>query len=455
MSIVIINPDKTISLNGIKTFPVGLYQMCASDGDNFESCQATINKNTFKYGADVWHQSASIAGWQAQVNDLTSAGIWWEQTPYGTISTDWRTNNYFLGWRLEDEPDYAGTPISTVRSKYNEIKALDKNHPILLNIAGTEEDKYGNKYPSSLKTWAGIGDILSWDSYSHKYDENWIRADAIYAWEQISWQAAFEEYGGNPSNTFYNVNDVQQPVWTILQATMNWGYTLTAEELRTLTYTAITLDIKGIIYWSYKGYDDSGSGIINHPGLLNSIKAGNAVLNMYNAQEQELRSLNYVLVSPTVSFRWDAYKSSNDVSFGTTYLKKMWRLNPLDEEWRTNFNWILKKDETNGNYYLIVVNKGNKEVTSSVTISNQNLSGSKKVTFLGNMATGSGASTANNPSQILTAINGVFTDTFDAYAVHIYEIERGTTPLCPSLQIQISMSGAIPSLWTLDHTPKY
>ncbi|MBU4017526.1 hypothetical protein KKF69_08705 [Patescibacteria group bacterium] len=411
-STVIINPDKTISINGVKTFPVGLYQICASgDGDNYEPCSTSISKvkDKFYYSADVWGTSSGSNEWRSVTDMFEAAGIYWEAYESSSVPADYITKPHFLGWRLDDEPDCCSAgdviSISEMENAYRAVKAKDPNHPALLNISGVDAF-----YPSSLKSFANAADILSWDTYTHKSSSLWTRAQANFAWEQNSWQAGFEAYGdSNSANTFNNVNDVGKPVWTILQASAEWGWTLSAQEIRTLTYTAITLDIKGITYWSYKGYDSSASN--NLPGLVKNA----AELALYNTQAQELKSLNDILVSRTNSFRWDKHKSSDNVSFSNTYNVTLWRDGP-----RSNFNWILKENETNDEKYLIVVNKGGTQITTTITIAE--LTGSHNVTYLGTWASGSGRSTASDISHKLTVNNGQFTDAFDPFAVHIYQI---------------------------------
>jgi hypothetical protein len=81
----------------------------------------------------------------------------------------------------------------------------------------------------------------------------------------------------------------------------------------------------------------------------------------------------------------------------------------------------LKYDSANNKYYLIVVNKANARI-SNVQITVSGLSGTMTAKTMGITGTGSSA-----PNRVLTVTNGQFTDTFDAYAVHIYRICLGAS----------------------------
>ena len=128
---------------------------------------------------------------------------------------------------------------------------------------------------------------------------------------------------------------------------------------------------------------------------------------MYINQATEIKSLNDILVLPSLDYSWQ-YRKGTKVSFskqltasGSSYINGF-----------TNFNYMLKQD--GGTYYLIVLNKDSRSVTTDITI--QGLSGTMTATTLGNVNAGSTA------GRTLTVNNGRFIDSFDGFAVHIYQL---------------------------------
>ena len=81
----------------------------------------------------------------------------------------------------------------------------------------------------------------------------------------------------------------------------------------------------------------------------------------------------------------------------------------------TNFNYMLK--QSGGTHYLIVVNKDSRSI-ADVNISIKGLAGTMTATTLGLETSGSGRA-----GKILTVTKGKFKDSFDGYAVHIYQVE--------------------------------
>jgi len=211
------------------------------------------------------------------------------------------------------------------------------------------------------------------------------------------------------------LNKVSKPVWTYIQANIDAPSYGTLEptkpEARCNTYTAITLDVKGVLFWGYLI-----GGDWTNTSTVVGVYSNQTLAAYYNQIVGEIRYLNDILVLPTIDYSWH-YHPGTKVSFSKTLTKTV--------HWQTvtNFNYILK--QYGNTWYLIVVNKDSRPI-SDVGITVIGPSGSMTVKTLGLETSGSGRA-----GRVLAANNGQFIDSFDGLAVHIYQIgEECATPLC-------------------------
>jgi len=411
MAIITINPDKTINIDGKKTFPVGMWSICAPYVP-LTDCIKNVNINNNSMisnltGNAAYRTDIVIPGYNSK-NILFTQEAWtWVQADPNII----KNNIGFFGYNQWNEPvagsdRYANMTdaemLADLLRIYNLKKSDDPSHPVFLD------------HWEKMTKWLPYGDIMTWDCYTisnHSW-QDWVREDAIYAWEYMSWQNYFQGT---------ELNKVSKPVWTYIQANINAPSYGTLEptkpEIRANTYTAITLDVKGILFWGYLvGGDWTNTstvvGIYSNPTLA----------AYYNEIASEIRSLNDILVLPTLDYSWH-YHPGTKVSFSKKFTKTLHGLN------MTNFNYILKQ---NGNtWYLIVVNKDTRPI-SDVGITIAGLSGSMTATTLGNIDAGS------IPGRTLPVTDGQFIDSFDGLAVHIYEI--GSDIPCPPPQCDFTIT---------------
>lgn len=389
---VSIDTNKYIVLNGTNTFITGFYEIC----NNFfespgytESCYTSINRNTgAKWTLSDWNSNKDSTF--GIPDKLDSAGIYFTINANGgnTNNSTIRNMSHFGGYNQADE----ATNETEVKNTYNFIKSKDTNHPITLN------------HWINMTQWKNYTDIISWDYYPVRNSSYFGREDAIYAYEHYSNSNFFK--GTNPDN-------ISNPVWAVIQANgLPEGdrYVPTEVEARGMTYSALTMNVKGIQYWSYKGWGGAYPPDAKFPNATSGLY-NNLTLHSYYIQlMKELNSFNEWLVLPTYAYSWHYFsQNGGTISFSNNPMKKiLW-------ETRKSFNYLLKNDTNNNTYYLIIQNKNNISITTNITISG--LTGTMIATTLGLETSGSAA--ANNSHEIT---NGVFSDTFDGFASHVYKI---------------------------------
>jgi len=416
MATVTINPDKTMSIDGKKTFPVYMYYTCNAHFENntgVEPCNPSKNGEFLFSGGGASYQNfaTNYNGKYEQSNEMyTLVGAQINEIPQELINS-----NSFFGYYSKDEPVAGDEDV--LQSIYNRVKARDTNHPLILNVW------------SDMTKWIPYGDIISWDVYTikkHRWSEintknvceangaywdpvdnkcyYWPREYSIYIYEQWSRQA------DSVGNTLANLQTVNKPVWAVIQGNglPCCGGILVPipKEVRANTYTAITMNVNGIGYWGYLSWGGPLTSTPEFPygtvGLYN-----NQILHQYYIQiAKEIIYLNDILILPTKDFSWH-YRQGTGVTFNKTLTVQTFYGQ------RTNFNYILKQSGIAT--YLIVVNKDTRPI-SDVGITIQGLTGSMTATTIGLSEAGS------IPGRTLPVTNGQFTDNFDGLAVHIYEI---------------------------------
>lgn len=388
MATVKIDPDKVLNVNGKRTFPVGIYSVCNRYWESAGlagPCNPSLNKE-FLFSADLEPNKAELNQYKSLYEN---AGI------YYTLFAPEVVNNIpqnlidspnFLAYYQQDEP----TDVATISNTYNSIKAQDPNHPVILNVF------------QDMTKWYPYSDVITWDLYTFTDTRRYPPEDSIYFYEQIADYAFFKGT---------DINSINKPVWAVLQANgiyypfsilQGSGYRVPAPaEVRSVTYAAITMDVKGIVYWGY----ESGT---NSPFISVGLDRNPILHTYYRQLASELKSFNDWLVSPTVDYSWKYHPGNNRVVFNKLLSKTV-----IGVQF-TNFNYILKN--YNGTYYLIVVNKDSRPV-SDVTITIAGLTGSATATTIGLETQGSGRA-----GRTISVNNGIFTDSFDGSSVHIYDI---------------------------------
>ncbi len=390
--------NKNLVINGTPTFMVGMYYICVNWGAT-EPCNASISKlPQFKFSLQENNYDAT------NVNAYENASIYYTIT-YDNSSTKVNATiaagrdhaPHFLGY-MTDEPD-------------NHAKGTHADFVSVFNTINSSSDGIAitNLYTDALRDWNDTAHVLTWDTYPIATqmfagwgDENeaYTRADFLYGWEHNSKIQIMRDFG----DTNADFNSVGRPVWTYIQAN---GFNITTggntvlvptfQEIRAQTYTALTMDLKGIILYGYQ--KGAGEGMQENPLMV----AG------ANNLSKELKGLNNILILPTDAFSWQYKQNFSTVYFNPNPTKT------VQKKTVKRFNYILKHNSTADRYYLIAVNKDANQTTTNISISG--LTGVRLATTLGLETTGSQAA-----GRQLLVTNGTFTDTFNGYAAHTYEI---------------------------------
>ncbi len=385
--VVSVNSDKTISINGKKTFPQVFYWLCGTV-PSASNCTDSLIKNS-AYDVDI------LTFFTAPIPEHEKQKRWYVLGGEGGIMgyLKYSNNPYFFGYMQPDEPIATGRDMELLKSNYLSIKSSDTNHLVM-----AVDWKH-------IKGLQNIADIVINDMYPFARlqwmkDAGWTRPNAMYFYEDRLYK---DSYQGN-------LDSFTKPVWNTMiaiGADNKAGYlAITKTELRSNIYTSITMDVKGISYFIYGGLSEMGDS-------TNTIFSNNpSLVQDYIDIATEIKSFNDILVLSTKDYSWQ-YRKGNQVQFSN---------NPPRWNGFQQLNYMLKQ---NGNIlYLIVVNKDSLMVSTDITISG--LSGYSTAKTLGTISAGS------VPNRILPISNGKFTDSFDGYAVHIYQITPGNIVPTPT-----------------------
>ncbi len=389
-AVTIINPDKTLSINGKKTFPQIFYSIC--DGTHISGAQCVTSLQRMSiFDADMVGYAKITNPEHEQVGmgylNMVSSGTGNKDKPN------------FFGYMQVDEPIATNKDILALEQAYGDIKTDDPNH-VVIAVDWTRLNELRN-----------MADIIADDGYTYidkqwLYDIGYTRQTALYFKESLVYNP------GNPGSALNGVNDfdgISKPVYAVIQALSADDNAnvqpVTKSELRGLIFLAITMNMKGLFYYTYNEQTDDLSV---HYGLVRD----QTLVQQYIDQAAEIKSLNDILVLPTKDYRWQ-HRQGTQVSFS----KALTASGSIYIDGYTNFNYMLKQDGSV--YYLIVLNKDTRSI-SDVVITVSGLNGpmtAKKII---------GSSTTAN--QDAPVNNGVFTDSFDGLAVHVYQIYSGVNP---------------------------
>lgn len=395
-----INQDKILEINGKKTFPQIMYSICSGMYAMGSVCTTNLQRMSV-IDADIMGLSPSSLITQYDQSSF----------PFITmLRKGLQSSPNHFGYMQPDEPIATGQNIAALEQAYQNIKTIDPNH-VVIAVDWTR-----------LNLMRNMADIIADDGYTYLniqwlYDIGYTRATALY-FKEVNNTSNYERplFGVN------NFDDIPKPVYAVVQAISKEEYNLlpvTKLELRGLVFLAITMHMRGIIYYTY-----NEQRVITNPVELYGLVRDPVMVQMYIDQINEIKSLNDILVLPTKDYSWQQRKGTQ-VSFSTVLTASG---NPYIDGF-TNFNWILKQD--NGIHYLIVLNKDTRPITTTISISG--ITGTLPITTLGNYPTGSGRA-----GRILNINNGQFTDSFDGLAVHIYQIGNGIP--CPPSQCDFTIT---------------
>ncbi len=423
---ITINADhKTLTIDGQKTFFTAPMLLCWDWMERgwpvyYNSCSVTPNEYDGIFTFDVYTNTQTTS----KLNTFNGTGVdWtWEAADISLIGSKKFHPNFVGYWQL-DEPEFTyGSNTTVIHQRYDAVKAADANHPVWLNIY------------SNYVRWSPYTDIISWDIYPFKYCISGAACYSVITYNHNTEWAYFYENGTYSQflsgSSTVNINSVGKPTFAILQG-LGAGYNIhkndrggytyfleapTPAEMRTQAFLAITMDVSGVGWWPGKDAKKSYLSAAYTPiGFMAYQQSKNSVFNI----AKEIKSLNDILTMPTVNYSWQRHKNNYVLFSGSnlTYTLNGTSYNKL--------NYMLKQNSTHT--YLIVVNKDSYPLNNTqITI--PGISGTSTVTTIGNdTTTGTG-----KKGRTLTANNGQFTDSFDSFAVHIYQLTGGGSTSNPN-----------------------
>jgi len=432
-----INSDKSISIGSSTKhiFPVGIDSMTHPVYDNspYEAAPGPYaNRDTVfsytEYGLEWSPGTYTTARLEGYRKAYEAAGTMYTLPAFfdtSVLVSSLIDSPQFFSYCQIDEPEnqaiaYRPT-LSQLLGWYNDIKARDSNHPVFLNC---------ERYPS---TYLYVCDILAIDRYPIRPTTSYTRSQAIYAQELYLKKQGFDSGSASSGPYAWDNHNTSQPVWFMMQANgleskkSSTGdvelWVPTKQEARALMFSALCVDFNGIVFWCYQnsgGMQESKSP----PECYHQTGTRcNSVMHAYYMQlAREVRDiLNDALVSPTIAHSWYGLTDLTSVNISP---------NPLvyAAGFAINkFSYLLKRNTINGKYYLFVVNKDANSTTVSIDITALHGTGSLKAVTIGYETSGSAMAGVEHYVS-----NGVFSDTFDGFGSHAYELSSTSITPAPT-----------------------
>jgi hypothetical protein len=260
---VIINADKVLEIDGVKTFVIGFTLPPPTDGktpdgknaiDELANAGATFLRagplgspwNEQRFAEERKYEDAAAAHkMHCWLSLREAASIKPGQTNVEAllrrIITTFKDHPGLGTYKGVDEPEWGKHPIPPMKKVYDIIKELDPNHPIVVLQAprGTVE---------TMKKYNVAGDIVGADIYPISFP---MGKHSQYAKTNSTMSMV-----GDYTRIMREVSEGVQPVWMTLQ--ISWsgvlkpGQTLrfpTFPEQRFMTYQAIINGARGINYF--------------------------------------------------------------------------------------------------------------------------------------------------------------------------------------------------------------
>lgn len=272
-SVVTVNPDRTISLNGSKFFPISVYLQsdwsgAASLGINTASrpfCTSTSALAQCEANHLYGHLTVGPSCDKENAQSIRDR----ETSVFTNSVNQFKNSNYIFGYGLPDEP-ISSEHLSVADTKwaYDLIKSKDPNHVVFFT-----------DYASDVSAHKNSADIFLNDEYPFN----------------------------NSSNPLYDIktkfknmlNQVApKPAWLVIQTGSQFGVPSDAN-IRAETYLSIALGSTGIIFYSYDVADSK----------VHNIKKDGDPAFMKNLIS-ELKSFSPYFLAPTSS---SLSYTSNDV----------------------------------------------------------------------------------------------------------------------------------------------
>ena len=361
--------ENVLILEGEPFFPIGIYSANPMNRWDFSNSfdeikEAGFNSvHTYELEIDYLHEfikSAESKGLKVLIYPGNSL-----KNPQAIENMKYFINQLagsstIIAWYLADEPEQNYISSAEVKWYHDLIKEINIDH--LTSICVGSANKY--------REYVDVSDILIIDPYPIRSGEQY-RVTMVSDYIEIAFNAM-------------KASGVDKPLFVVLQAfgyqnekNKGWGWDRepTKQEMKAMTYLAVIKGVSGIFYYTYHG---SQYYIKESPKHWDHLKA----------IVWELREIYPLLVSGEVE---DVVAKAFETEEAESQL--FWTVRQVVE------GNILIKPGT----YLLVVNGSTKFVTATFELNN-NFSYAEML----------------REDRTLSCLNGILSDYFEPYEVHIY-----------------------------------
>jgi len=288
-----------------------------------------------------------------------------------------------VGYQLWDEPDLTGTfqPPATLRAWTNGMRVRDSTRPIYLGfglMATRNQGFFGAPAGGAMLTlneywreWADCCDIIACDDYSWYYDNNASGNFGVWAYAQ-------------QVGRMREICDDAKPVWLVVETTSQIvGAPLPDDTVKAI-WAALIAGARGIVLFDKRFASD----FVTQD--LNAIHANAPMKAAITALAAQLQTLGPALLS-------------EDLGLVSTYTSTNTTEGPIGGTYGVPLHYTSRADDTYEYVFVQSIRPG--ATTATITIPTWT---SEVVDVLGESRTET------------VSIDGLITDTFDNYQVHIY-----------------------------------
>lgn len=404
--------NKTFLLNGTNTFPVFMWDICVQVSGKESTCN-NASIQTLQPNIIIGHGGNMLLGnpidgywWNVLYPKYLANNVRWVVSSSvagnDTFKSQYRNTPLFFGYHVSDEPQ-TSLAWDTAQTDYNIVKGNDTAHPAYINNI------------VNMTQTGNFSDYQFYSGYRHVTNlsgQFWNLEDWLYATQYYWYELYIKGHPVDDCPLCEEFSDLDEPVILLTNA-IGENFTessinyirMNLQETRADVYNGLTSGMgNGIGFYSYVNSSAIvGKGIQGYPDQIANVTviAG------------EINTLSDILLQPTTNFSWGYHHNDTRVNFSNNPTKTY-----SEKGTYNTFNYMLKENATG--MYLFIVNKDQNSTATTITITSP-LNNTMIATTLGSAGTGSGVA-----GRQINVSNGVFIDTFDAYAVHIYEIENGT-----------------------------
>lgn len=259
-SVVTINPDKIMLLNGRKIFPITLSPGPPTNGktptgadalDEFRSAGALFFRiaQTGNWNSQLIVEQQAALDWAAQhgmycmvnLRELSAfaAGDTNTETELRSVMNQFKNHPALAFWKNKDEAWWGGVSVADLQRGYDVIKTVDTNHPVEQTHAprGTVAD---------LQPYNSAADILALDIYPIGYPPG---ANSLLTNKEISMVGDYTDFLAQVGNGQKHFWMIEQIAWSGVVPPAKTLRFPTLQQSRFMAYQAIIHGARGLMFF--------------------------------------------------------------------------------------------------------------------------------------------------------------------------------------------------------------